>query len=65
MAAKYYGVAMGGDTKEDVSTGASTTSKAFEFVIANTTASGHQKIDALNALEAIRQKLMQETWPVA
>lgn len=64
MAARYYGVPLGGDMKTDVTEAASTTSAAFEFVIANTTLTGSSKMAALKALEAIRQKLSEETWPV-
>lgn len=65
MAARYYGVAIGGTEKADVTESGSTTSAAFEFVVADTAASGSSKMAMLNALEAIRQALIAETWPVA
>lgn len=64
MAARYYGVPLGGDMKTDVTEDSSTTSAAYEFVIANTTLVGSSKMTALKALDAIRQKLVEDTWPV-
>lgn len=67
MAAKFYGVSLGdnnlGPTR--VSTGSSTTSKQFEFSIANTTLSGMSKVQILLALEAIEAAVTQDTDPVA
>jgi len=65
MAAKFYGVALGGDMKEDVTTGASTTSAAVELQIANTTATGQTKETVLKAIEAIRQAVLADTYPGA
>ena len=66
MAARYYGVAVGGDRPTDVTEGTSTTSSAFEFVVANTTATRVNKLTALKALEAIRDQIVQANkWPPA
>lgn len=67
MAAKFYGVNIGennlGPTR--VTTGSSTTSKQFEFSIANTTLSGMSKTQILLALDAIEAAIVQDTDPVA
>lgn len=65
MAARYYGVNLGGGMPSDVTEAASTTSKDFEFVIANTTLTGTSKLAALKALEAIEYYLTNDTWPPA
>lgn len=63
MAALYIGVAVGGQLSKDVTTSTSTTSKAFEFVIPNTTGTGVTRLEALKALEAIEQYLSTASFP--
>lgn len=63
MAAKYYGVANGAGMKTDVTTGAATTSLAVELVVADTSATSKHEI--LMGLEAIRQKVIEDSDPVA
>lgn len=64
MAAKFYGIAAGADRPTDITTGTSTTSLAFEFAVANTTGTGVNKLTVLKALDAIRDKIIQDnTWP--
>lgn len=65
MAARYYGVANGGGMPTEVTEAASTTSAQYEFVIANTTATGATKEQALKALEAIEYYIINDTWPPA
>lgn len=65
MAARYYGVANGGGMPTEVTEAASTTSAQYEFVIANTTAAGATKEQALKALEAIEYYIINDTWPPA
>ena len=65
MAARYYGVANGGGMPTEVTKAASTTGMQYQFSIANTTATGATKEQALKALEAIRSRVICGTWPPA
>lgn len=65
MAARYYGVPIGGSLPTNVTEASSTTSAQFEFVIANTTASGSTKEQVLRALEAIKNYVIADTYPPA
>lgn len=65
MAARYFGVANGGGMPTEVTEALTTTSAQYEFVIANTTATGATKEQALKALEAIRNYIVRDTWPPA
>ena len=64
MADKFYGVAVGGQLKTDVTEAASTTSKAVELRISDSAYANKQLV--LNAVEAIRDYLIgTETNPIA
>lgn len=65
MAAHYFGVSLGGSLNVNVTQSTSTTSKQYEFVIANTTASGANKEQALRALSAIVDKISEFKYPPA
>ena len=64
MAERFYGVDVGGDMPTDVTEAASTTSKVQEFRVTYTTA-GLDKTKVLNALEAIRNYIIADTFPPA
>lgn len=59
MTTKYYGTNRGGSVATDISTGASTTSKAIELAVVTST-SGITKMDVLKALEAIEAAVTQD-----
>lgn len=63
MTALYVGVSVGGQLPKDVTTGTSTTSKDFEFVISNTTGTGVTRLEVLKALEAIEYYLSTASFP--
>lgn len=65
MAARFFGVAQGGQLGKDVTEALTTTSAQYEFQVANTTATGASKIECLKALDAIRQYIIADTWPPA
>lgn len=65
MAARFYGVAQGGKLPKDVTEQLTTTSAQYEFQIVNTTATGASKMEALLAIEAIKEYIMTDTWPPA
>ena len=65
MAARFFGVAQGGKLAKDVTEQLTTPGLAYEFQIANTTATGATKIECLNALEAIKNYIIADTWPPA
>lgn len=62
MADRYYNVALGGDMKEDVAEGAADTS-AFVAVRITYDATGANKLQALKALDAVREYITQDTFP--
>lgn len=57
MADRFYGVSVGGDIPTDVTVAASTNSTTFEFR-ATHTATGATRLEALKALEAIKNYIM-------
>lgn len=64
MADRYYGVALGGELPVDVTEAGTTTSAAIELRVTYD-ASGASRQLVLNAVEAIRNYLIQDTWPPA
>jgi len=62
MAKEYYGVAVGGKMKTDVTKATSTTGAAIELAV-DLTATGLTKELVLLALEGIEQKVLEDTWP--
>jgi len=62
MADRYYGVEFGGDKVSVVEGGSSTASLDVEVrVTYDATANGKQA--TLVALEAIKQRIVEDTWP--
>jgi hypothetical protein len=64
MAKEYYGVAVGGKMKTDVTKATATTSASIELSV-DLAATGVDKMAVLNAIEAIEQKIIEDTWPPA
>jgi hypothetical protein len=64
MAKEYYGVAVGGKMKTDVTKDTATTGAAIELSV-DLTATGVDKQAVLLALEGIEQKILEDTWPPA
>jgi hypothetical protein len=64
MADRYYSVEFGGDKVAVAETGSSTASADVELRITYD-ATNNGKQAALIALEAIRQRLIEDTWPPA
>ena len=62
MADRFYNVALGGDMKENVAEGAADTS-AFVAVRITYDATGANKLQALKALDAVRDYITQDTFP--
>lgn len=62
MTTRYYGVALGGDMKTDVTEDSSTTSAAIELAVVYD-ASGMTKTAVLKAVEAIKQHIITDNWP--
>lgn len=62
MADRYYSVEFGGDKVAVAETGTSTASADVELRITYD-ATNNGKQAALIALEAIRQRLIEDTWP--
>jgi hypothetical protein len=63
MAVRYYGANKGAQGPVDVATGASTTSRAIELAVDDTTlpaAAADKKLFIATAVEAILQKLEQD-----
>ena len=63
MATTYFGVALGGD-KTDVTKSTSTTSSTVEGAVV-TDATGASKTAVLMALQAIKARIIEDTWPPA
>lgn len=61
MADRWYNVPLGGDMKEDVSEGAADTSQ-FVGVRITYDATGNSKLQALKALDAVRDYITQDNW---
>lgn len=64
MADRYLNVALGGSMKGDV-TEAGSDSSAFACLRVTYDATGNSKVQALRAVEAIKQYLVADTWPPA
>jgi hypothetical protein len=64
MANKYYGANVGAGMAGDVTTGTSTTSKDVELNV-NTSATGLDKVAILKAVDAIRDRIVQDTFPLS
>lgn len=64
MADRFYGADLGVKMPAEVVEAGSTTSKAVEVRVTYTT-SGLTKNDVLNALEAIKNAVMADTWAPA
>lgn len=64
MATRYYGVNIGGMMPVNVSESGSTTSRAVELVVTYD-AAGANKMMVLNALEAIKNYIIQDNYPPA
>lgn len=62
MANRYYQAALGAETKEEV-VEASSSSLAWVEVAITYTLSGNSKMDALKAIEAIKQYIIADAWP--
>lgn len=62
MADRYYGIALGGELPYEVTEGGSATA-AFAELRVTYDAAGASKQILLNALDAIRYAVIQDTWP--
>lgn len=63
MADRYYAVSLGGDTPLDVTEGAAATPAAFVDVRLTYDATGASKLEVVKALEAVRNYVLQDTFP--
>jgi len=64
MTDRFYNVALGGSMKGDV-TEAGSDSSGFAAFRVTYDATGNSKVQALRAIEAIKQAIEVETWPPA
>ena len=64
MATRYYGVNVGGKMPTDVSEAGSTTSRTVELAVVYD-ATGANKVQVLDAIEAIKNYIIQDTYPPA
>lgn len=64
MATRFYGCAFGGDRAADVTEAGSTTSLDVEVAVVYD-GTNSSKLATLKAIEAIRQAIVQDTWPPA
>ena len=64
MAERYFNVALGGSMKGDV-TEAGSDSSAYACFRVTYDATGNSKVQALRAVEAIKQYLVADPWPPA
>lgn len=64
MATRYYGASFGATMKTEVTEAAATTSKDVEVSVIYTNAN-NSKVATLNALDAIRQAIIEDTFPPA
>jgi hypothetical protein len=62
MADRWYNVALGKNMREDVAEGGSDTS-LYVGVRVTYDASGNSKRAAIDALEAVKQAILRDTWP--
>lgn len=63
MADRYYAVALGGDLPENVTEGAAATPAAFIDVRMTYDATGASKEQAVKALNAVRDFILQDSFP--
>lgn len=64
MATRYYGAPFGADVSSDVTEAGSTTSLACEFAVVYD-GTNNSRLQTLKALDAIRQAIVEDTWPPA
>lgn len=64
MATRYYGANIGATMPTEVSESGSTTSSTVELVVVYD-ATGADKVSVLNAIEAIKNYIIQDTYPPA
>ncbi len=62
MTDRFYGADLGADLPTDVTEAASTTSKIVELRVAYDT-TGLDRLKVVNALEAIKNYIIQDNWP--
>lgn len=62
MTTHYYGVSLGGRKATDVTKDTSTTSLTTELAVVSST-STYYKEEVLLQIEAIKQKILEDTWP--
>jgi len=65
MPGRYFSVPVGGKMKSDVTTSPTAVIGAVELGIADLNAPGQSKMTVLQAIEAIRQKIVEGNWPPA
>lgn len=63
MADRYYAVALGGDLPENVTEGAAATPAAFVDVRLTYDASGASREQAIKAINAVRDYILQDAFP--
>jgi len=61
---RYYGVSVGGGMPTEVTEASSTTSSTVELAVVYD-ATGADKVQVLNAIEAIKNYIIQDTYPPA
>lgn len=64
MATRYYGVNVGGGFPTEVSEAGSTTSRTVELAVVYD-ATGANKVQVLNAIEAIKNYIIEDNYPPA
>lgn len=64
MATRYYGAAFGAEVSSDVTEAGSTTSLSVELAVVYD-ATNNSKLATLKALDAIKQAIVEDTWPPA
>lgn len=64
MADRFYGADLGGKMPTEVTEAASTTSKVIELRVTYTT-TGLDKVKVLDAIEAIKNYVLTDTYPPA
>lgn len=63
MADRYYAVELGGDIAQNVTEGAAATPAAFVDVRVTYDATGNSKLEAVKAIDAVRMKILEDSWP--
>lgn len=64
MATRYFGAPFGADVSSDVTEAAATTSLSVELAVVYD-ATNNSKLATLRALDAIRQYIVEDSWPPA